>query len=109
MSAMSDLMIERMNITRYYSRVDRDYWTAGNKSEAQAKTAGREMSRRIVPADKVDDFVAEFMSRIGAVNKANPRCKPLHAYSGRSLDPTSHDIFIRIDGITHLELAWVKD
>ena len=109
MGAMKNIAIEKANITRYYARVDKDYWTSKNKVEEQVKKLGREMTRRIIMADQADRFVKEFIDKVEEINKANPRCKPLHAYKPDYLPPDIHDIFINVDGVTLIELAWVKD
>jgi len=109
MGAMKNLSIEKANITWYYARVDKDYWTSKNKAEEQVKKLGREKTRRIIMTDKVEQFIKEFIDRVEEINKANPRCKPLHAYKADYLPPDNHDIYVIVDGVTHIELAWVKD
>jgi hypothetical protein len=92
---------------QYFSRIVADHWCAKNESQKAAHKLALEMERRIVSADKVLDFKAEFIDKVSRINDLHPRCKPLHL-SIQSDRIDKGDIVFWIDGVFHLDLILAK-
>jgi hypothetical protein len=92
----------------YFSRIVADHWSAKNESQKAAHKLAKEMERRIVSQDKVLDFKAEFIDKVTWINKAHPRCKPLHL-SIQSDRMDKGDIVFWMDGVFHLDLILAKE
>jgi len=93
---------------RYFSKVTADHWSAKNKLQQEAKEIARDMECRIIPADKLLDFKAEFIDRIARSNEKYNRCNPLHL----SIWDREHDgnhIQFHISEVFSLSLYRAKD
>lgn len=92
----------------YFSRIVADHWTVKNELQKKAHNLAHEMERRIVPADKVLDFKAEFLDKVARLNAAHPRCKPLHLSIENGYD-NKKDFDFWMDGVFQLELILAKE
>lgn len=88
----------------YFCLIDADHWQAKNKSEARMKELARANNRIIVPDDCVEKFIMNFKVWVNQVNDEFPKCREL------KLDVEKHDgdIFLYVDGVTHLQLYLVN-
>jgi hypothetical protein len=61
----------------YFSKITRNHWTNKNRLQKDINQVAREMERRIVPEDQVNEFKLEMKGRIAKCHAENPRCKAL--------------------------------
>ena len=92
----------------YFSRITQDHWQSKNNLQKAAHKVAKEMDRKIITADQVEDFKTEFKEKISKLNAEYPRCKPVHLSIERNpLD--KGDITFWADGIFCLELFLAKE
>jgi hypothetical protein len=92
----------------YFSRIVADHWCAKNKLQDAGHRLAKEMDRRIVTADQVLDFKAEFLDKVERLNREYPRCTPLFlSIIANPMD--KGDIDFWIDGVFNMCLFLAKE
>jgi len=64
---------------RYFSYISFEY-TPKNKLHEQVHEFLKANDRKIIEADKVDQFKRHILSGIKKLNQANPKCNPIEAH-----------------------------